>query len=176
MEQSSPDKHEYLDGTVYLMAGGTARHTLIAMNVAAAIRPHLRGGPCRLYSGDLRIRPDDQAYFYPDLVVVCGAAPSDTALETENPTLVVEILSPLTRGIDRIVKFRRYRNAVSLREYVLIDSQEPVVDVYRLEADGHWGVESYQPPEGIHLDSIDMNLDFSTIYEDVDWAARLGSG
>ncbi len=171
MEQSSPEKHEYLDGSLYLMAGGSARHALIAMNVAAAIRPHLRGGPCRLYSGDLRVRPDDHAYFYPYLVVVCGAVPVDTALETQNPTLVVEVLSPMTRGIDRLVKFRRYRNAASLREYVLVDSQEPVIDVYRLEDGGHWRVQSYQAPQAIYLAAIDLSLDFSTIYEDVDWNA-----
>ena len=126
MEAASQEKHEYLDGSVYLMAGGTARHSLIAMNVAATIRPHLRGGACLLYSSDLRVRPDDGAYFYPDLVVVCGRTPSDAALETEHPTLVVEVLSPSTRSIDRLIKFRRYRNAASLREYMLVDTNEQI--------------------------------------------------
>jgi Uma2 family endonuclease len=133
---------------------------------------HLQGYPCRLYDSDLRVRPDRNHYFYPDLFVVCADTPgADTDTEVDDPLLVIEVLSPSTERVDRVSKLRRYAHAPSLREYVLINSVFPEVEVRHLEH-GQWINFTYEPDEIVHLESINLYLDFATIYRNVHWAAE----
>lgn len=192
-EAASLTKHEYMDGVVYpwgdpehpldpevvlglraephpAMAGGTRMHSRIKVNLTVAIGNYLGNGPCRLYDSDPRFRPDADNYFYPDLFVVCNDDQGqDTDTEVTDPALVIEVLSPSTERNDRVSKPRRYAHAPSLREYVLVNSSFPEVMVRRLE-DGRWLTETYEPEEIVHLSSIGMDLDFTTIYRDVRWA------
>ena len=194
-ERASPTKHEYMDGVVYpwgdpdhpldpdvvrglrsepqlpytAMAGGTRAHSRIKVNLTAAIDNHLGDGPCRLYDSDLRMRPDHADYFYPDLFVVCADDPgADTDTEVDNPILVIEVLSPSTERIDRTSKPRRYANAPSLREYMLVNTRFPEITVRRLE-DGRWITYTYEPDEAVHLESIGLDLTFATVYRNVRW-------
>jgi Uma2 family endonuclease len=154
------------------MAGGSRTHSLIKVNLTIAIGTHLLGSPCRLYDSDLRVRPDGDHYFYPDLFVVCADNPgADTDTEVDNPTLVIEVLSPSTEPIDRVSKLRRYAHAPSLREYVLINSRFPGVEVRRRE-DEQWLSFTYEPGEIVYLESIKLDLDFETIYRHIQWAAE----
>ena len=136
-----------------------------------AIGTHLGTEPCRLYDSDLRVRPDNGNYFYPDLFVVC-AEHQGTATDTEitNPTLVIEVLSPGTERADRISKPRRHARAASLREYMLINTRFPEIVVQRLE-EGRWIGYSYEPDEIVRLESIGLDLDFSAVYRNVEWTA-----
>ena len=194
-ERASETKHEYMDGVVYpwgdpdhpldpdvvlglrpeprsAMAGGTRAHSSIKVNLTVALGTHLRGSPCRLYDSDLRVRPDNDHYFYPDLFVVCAEHPgADTDTEVDDPTLVIEVLSPSTERIDRLSKLRRYAHAPCLREYVLISSRFPGVEVRRLEQ-GQWISLTYEPDQIVRLESIKLDLDFATIYRHVQWAAE----
>ena len=149
------------------MAGGTRAHSTIKVNLTITIGSHLVDGPCRLYDSDLRVRPDADNYFYPDLYVVCADDPgADGDIEVDNPTLVIEVLSPSTERIDRVRKLRRYGNAPSLREYVLINSSFPEVTVRRL-VDGRWETVTYEPGETGRLASIGLDLPFAAIYRNV---------
>ncbi|MGH2345829.1 MAG: Uma2 family endonuclease, partial [Chloroflexota bacterium] len=129
-ERAAETKHEYMDGVVYpwgdpdhpldpdvvlglrpepysAMAGGARAHSLIKVNLTIALGTHLQASPCRLYDSDLRVRPDGDHYFYPDLFVVCADHPgADTDTEVDNPTLVIEVPSPSTERIDRVSKLR----------------------------------------------------------------------
>ncbi len=93
--------------------------------------------------------------------------PTDT--EVDNPTLVIEVLSAGTERVDRATKLRRYANAPSLREYMLVNRIFPEVMVRRLE-DGQWITYTYEPDEAVHLESIGLQLDFAAIYRNVDWS------
>jgi Uma2 family endonuclease len=98
-EQDQPVRHELVDGYLYAMTGGSDRHEEIALNLASALRVHLRGGSCRVYKGDLKIRVADD-FYYPDVFVRCGADRGDPYFKTD-PVLVAEVLSPGTQRYDR---------------------------------------------------------------------------
>jgi Uma2 family endonuclease len=136
-EQLALDKSEYLSGEVFAVAGGSPEHSLIAANVGRELGNALKGKPCRVYNSDLRIRVAPPGlYTYPDVIVVCGPGrfgPSDTL---ENPTLIVEVLSPSTEAYDRGAKFAQYRRIASMREYVLVAQDRPSVERYVRRGDG----------------------------------------
>jgi len=172
----SGDRHEYLDGLVYAMAGESEAHGTICMNLAAALVTQLRGGPCRAFSKDMRVRcgphhPGTHAgfYAYPDLVVVCGERryhdqERDVLL---NPTVLIEVLSPSTETFDRGEKFDRYRTwLATLTDYVLVAQDRPVIDHYHRTATGHWEVETLAG-EGVHLhlETIGCTVPLAEVYE-----------
>src|SRR5215210_2036566 len=130
-EASSNVKHEFLDGQIYAMAGGTPEHAAL---VAAAITlsgPQLRGGECRPYNPDLRVRTPTGLTTYPDVTVIRGPRQIDDMdpLAITNPTLIVEVLSRSTEDYDSGDKFEHYKTFPSLREYVLVSHRERSVEV-----------------------------------------------
>lgn len=124
-EKVSPEKHEFRDGEILLMAGGSADHSLVIANVIRALGNLLSGRPCQVYDSNLRVRiPRTILYTYPDATVICGPRTVDsndpTGETITNPKLIVEVLSPATEAYDRGEKFARYRQIDSFDEYVLV--------------------------------------------------------
>ncbi|MGH8587999.1 MAG: Uma2 family endonuclease [Gammaproteobacteria bacterium] len=120
LERASEERHEYLDGQIYAMAGESQNHGDICINLIAELRTQLRGKPCRVWtkdvkvrSGPLPLRPHARKglFSYPDVVIVCGEPqfldPQQDVLI--NPKVIIEVLSPTTEAFDRGEKFRRYR-------------------------------------------------------------------
>lgn len=171
LERSSETRNEYLDGEIFARAGASRRHNLIAVNVAATLHGQLRGRPCEVYPGDMRLHiPATGLYTYPDVTGVCGEPRfEDAELDTLlNPTLVIEILSPTTEGYDRGKKFAHYRTIESLREVVLISQEEPRVESFSHQADGHWVLsEAVRLDETVALASIGCELRLADVYERV---------
>ena len=147
MERASDTRHEYLDGQVIAMVGASLRHGIILGNVFASLHAQLRTSGCSVVPNDLRVRVDDTAYTYPDVVVVCG----EPMLEDEyvdtllNPMLIVEVLSPSTESYDRSGKFYRYQQIASLQGYLLVAQAQPQVDYFQRQSDTGW---SYEHAEG----------------------------
>jgi Uma2 family endonuclease len=167
-EAVSEVRHEYLNGEVWEMAGGTPEHAALAMAIGAELRASLRGKPCRVYSSDLRIRiPETGLSTYPDVAVVCGqlVTAADDPDAAVNPVLLVEILSPTTEGYDRGAKSAHYRRIPSLREYVLVSQSEPRIEVHRRADSGRWELLEARPGESIELASLGVRLDVASIYE-----------
>jgi Uma2 family endonuclease len=122
LEGDSTVRHEYVAGMIYAHAGGTSRHNAIATNVLAALWNAARGGPCRVYGSDMRLRAADDVFYYPDVMVVCGDNEAgDEALYQHAPCLVVEVTSPNTEPIDRREKAFTYRKMPSLQAYLVVD-------------------------------------------------------
>jgi hypothetical protein len=110
------DKHEYVDGELVAMAGVEDRHATVALNMAMALRQHLRGTPCRTFIADVKLHVEAaNAYFYPDVFVTCSEADRASPLIKREAVLVVEVLSPGTAAYDRGDKFARYRQLPALR-------------------------------------------------------------
>lgn len=167
-EALQPEKHEYLAGEVFAMADASDAHVTISLNVAAALRAHLRGGPCRVYIADMKLRIEAaDAFFYPDVFVTCAAADAALIHFKREPVLIIEVLSPATAAFDRGGKFAYYRSLASLREYVLIDCERVAVDVFRREATGHWVLYPFGPGETVELASVGLSLPMAEIYEEV---------
>ncbi len=166
-EAASEARHEYWAGEVVAMAGGSPAHAALAASLITHLSNALRGGPCRVYSSDLRVRVRaTDASFYPDVTVICGAVQTDPedAHAAVNPTLLVEVLSPGTEGVDRGVKAAHYRRIASLREYVLVAQDAPRVEVFRRRDAGHWDFIEAGPGEAIELESVGATLAVDEVY------------
>jgi Uma2 family endonuclease len=169
LEQSANVRHEFLDGEIYAMAGGTPQHAAISMNVGATLNVQLRGKPCRVHSSDLRIRvPATGLVAYPDVSVVCGHVerdPEDTNTIV-NPVVIVEVLSPSTEEYDRYEKLAHYKQLASLSEVLLVAHSQKEVEHWRRGADGQWAVSVARSTEVIALTSVGCTLDVEDIYRD----------
>jgi Uma2 family endonuclease len=175
LERDAPDKHEFYRGEIFCMAGGSARHSRLTMNVGGEIRSRLKGGPCGVYDSNLRVRvPATDLYTYPDALVICGPVkfdPLDRRGETAlNPTLLVEVLSPSTEGYDRGLKAQNYRTIESLQEYVLVAQDAAVVETYHRQADGSWLLRTFRGRESVaRLASLGIDLPVGEIYDGIEF-------
>lgn len=177
-EDASAEKHEYYQGRVYpmtvqAMAGGTLRHSQIKVNLVRELSQRLRGKPCKPFDADLRVRvPKNSLITYPDASVVCGKPEIDKQDRhaINNPTVIFEVVSPNTEHYDRGAKFRLYKELPSLREYVLISQDEPVVEVFRRADDQEWVHSAFTGLKAMSvLQSIAVKLPLAALYEDVEF-------
>lgn len=170
-EAHSTVRHEFVDGEVYAMAGAGEAHNLIALNVAARLRSAVRGGPCRVFISDMKLHVAAwNAFYYPDVMVVCSPTDNHTHYK-ESPSVIVEVLSDSTAGIDQREKLLAYRTLASLREYVLIAQDKRQIDVYRRAPDGAWLLETLGKDDAdvLQLESVGVGVGMSMaeVYEDV---------
>lgn len=168
VDAESPAKHEFLDGMILAMAGGSPEHAALAMAVGTSLQRQLEGKRCRVYSADLRVRVLATGFAgYPDVTVVCDRLerdPEDTSTAT-NPTVVVEILSPSTEHYDRGEKLRQYQQVSSLRHVVLVAHDARRIDVWSRSETG-WVVATANAGQQIRLDAIDCTLSVDEVYRD----------
>jgi Uma2 family endonuclease len=166
-EKAARVRHEYVDGDVYAMAGGTKAHNEVAGNFYGLLRAHLRGTPCRVFIGDVKVHVAwdwRERFYYPDVVVGCEAGDTDPYV-VEQPKLVVEVLSDSTERDDRSDKFYAYRRLTSLKEYVLVAQDMRRVEVYRRETG--WDLEVYETEGDFNLRSVGLDLTLAEVYEGV---------
>jgi len=169
LERESDVRHEYLDGEIIAMGGASRAHNTLVFNLGTAIRPQLRGTPCRIGGSDMKvfIAAANRGY-YPDLVVSCSDPADEVDDYTETrPLLIIEILSPSTATTDRTEKRLNYQRLDSLQEYVLVAQQKPLVEIYRRQPDGSWTYTQYHANDEIELTSIDLRLFMAVVYEDI---------
>lgn len=166
-EEAAVERHEYLDGAVYAMAGGTPEHGALMAAVVVQLGQALRGKPCRVYGSDLRVRAKATGLTtYADVMVVCGVLETDGEDKNAcaNPTLIVEVLSEATEAYDRGAKASHYRRIASLREYVLITQTEPLIEVYRRNDRGLWELAVEARDGKAELASLGVALDVTELY------------
>ena len=173
-EEKSEIKHEFVSGKVYAMAGASWKHVMICQSTGANLYNQLTGKSCVVESNDLRLKVESKkvSYRYPDLMVICGEPNFiENRVDTiDNPTLIIEVLSPATALEDHNAKLDEYTRLESVQEYVLISQHEAKVEVYtRQESEKWW----YTPIRGldasIELASINCTLALSKIYEKVNF-------
>lgn len=166
--EKSDVKHEFLNGEVFAMAGGTIEHGALAMAVGAQLVVALRGRPCRVLSSDVRVRVKATGFAaYPDVSVVCGKVETDEddPHGVLDPIVIVDVLSDSTEAYDRGAKAAHYRRIPSLREYVLVSQREPLIEVQRKNERGNWElVAEARRGQRAELESIGAVLDVDAIY------------
>ncbi|MEK0180158.1 Uma2 family endonuclease [Microcoleus anatoxicus] len=161
-------RHEYVNGEVFAMTGGTIPHNDIALNFYTALHPHLRSTGCRMNVSDVKLQVSFQSrYYYPDVIVSCDPQDLNSRQFIQNPKIIVEILSPSTSAKDRDEKFTCYLKIPTLQEYILIDSQKIFVERYCRGEGRMWLYYSYTAGETIALSSIGFDLPIALLYEDV---------
>jgi Uma2 family endonuclease len=170
-EQYSEIRHEYIDGQVFAMTGGSKQHNQISLNLASLIRTHLRGTSCSVFIADIKVKistfnKSKNSFYYPDVVVSCEPKDSDRFF-LNYPCLIIEVLSPSTEAIDKREKRLNYQTLDSLQEYILASQEEINLEVYRKDKAGKWSVQTLGQDEELYLESIDLKLTTSDIYEDV---------
>ncbi len=166
-------KHEYIDGEVLAMTGGTIPHNLVAGNLYALLKSHLRGKGCRVLIADVKVQISAAGpYCYPDVMVSCDERDRNAVKLIQHPCLIVEVLSPSTEAYDRGEKFRRYRQLPTLQDYVLIDSTQISVDRFSRLSNHRWELQSYGQGEMLHLPSIHWQGEIELLYEEVSFAPR----
>lgn len=161
-------RHEYLNGEIYAMGGGTQNHGRIASNIIFIVKSHLRGGGCQVGNSDCRVNIlETNDYVYPDVSVTCEDSDRTATQAIQYPCLIVEVLSPSTANYDRGDKFRLYRRNPSLQDYVLVDAEKIAIDLYRKNDRGNWEIFNYQAGDNIELRSIDLSFPIESVYEDI---------
>lgn len=168
LEERSPVRHEYINGVLYAMSGASVAHNGVAGNLFAAFHAHLRGGPCRAFMADqqLHMKSDaDEIIYYPDVMIACQRD-DRTKNKIRNPKLIVEVLSPSTREIDRREKSLNYRRTASIEEYVIAAQDAHELVIHRRTE--HWQREVVAGPDGLaEFRSIGLSLPLAQIYEEV---------
>jgi Uma2 family endonuclease len=180
LERASEERHEFLDGQIYAMAGESNEHADISVNLVRELSSQLKGTPCRVWTKDSKVLsgPAIRSYksikglfSYPDIVVVCGEPRfldehRDVLL---NPTLIIEVLSPSTESFDRGEKFRRYRtHLASLTDYVQVSQALPLIEHFRRQSNDEWVLSTVSDMAGsLHLASINCTLRMSEVYDRV---------
>ena len=173
LERASDVRHEFHDGEILAMAGGTIRYALVVTNVSGALWSKLQGKPCRTYGSELKIGiPQEFRFVYPDSSIICGDPipdPNDPRSESAiNPKVVIEVLSPTTERYDRTKKFEYYRSLESLEEYVLVASDEPRIETFFRQADGTWAFQSWTGLEAqVKLRAVSVTLPAREVYAGV---------
>jgi len=177
-EEQQPIKYEYINGEVFAMTGGTLPHNSIALNLASALKTHLRGKGCKVFMADAKVGVSEKgSYHYPDVMVTCDLRDQTARQIVYYPCLIAEVLSPGTEGYDRGDKFKHYRRIKTLKEYVLIDAETMSVECYRLNERGKWELTAYSIEEATtqeaeleaEFPSVDFCCPISLLYEDVEF-------
>ncbi len=171
MEETAQERHEYCNGEIIAMSGGSEVHSAIACNLLIYLGFLLRDTDFRLYNSDLRVWiPEYRRGTYTDLMVVNGEPEfnADRTDEILNPLLIVTILSPFTEAYDRGEKFRRYRSIPSFCEYLLVSQTEPYIEQYyncdRPLGD-RWQWQVYDGIDrAIVLHSLNIEIPMSEVY------------
>ena len=168
-ERDSELKHEFDDGEILAMAGGSRRHNALASRVSAALEGGRRPG-CVAFQSDQRVRVlATGRATYPDATLVCGAIEGDPADATgatiTNPTVLIEVLSPSTEADDRGGKWQHYQQLPSLEEYVLVSQEAPRIERYRRLASGGWAYE--EVTSGLLELDCGARLDLDRLYADL---------
>lgn len=162
---SQDNKYEYLDGEVRAMAGGTAAHSWLAINMVKLLDEQLQSGPCRVFNSDMWVKLSEKRYVLPDATVSCDVADGvGDNTYIESPHLIVEVLSPGTEKFDRGKKFAAYQELASVQEYVLVSSEYQKVEVFQRFGDGEWECRVYGPGQEVYLDSLDIRFTVQELY------------
>lgn len=174
-EAAAEEKHEFVDGEIIAMSGGSEAASLIATNIIGLLHSALKGKPCRVYDSNLKVRIGRKhRYRYPDALVICGptlADPDDRRRHSIlNPRLVVEVLSPSTERIDRVQKFADYRKIDGFEEYVLVSQHEPTIETFRRQPDGAWRLDVQTGMDATTtLGSIGVTLSHAEVFGQVEF-------
>ena len=165
VEEMNPVRHEFLDGDIYAMAGGSMLHAALAGAILGSLDAQL-AGRCRVFTSDLRIRVLATGFAgYPDVTVVCGDATTDPeSKETvTNPTVVIEVLSPATIDYDLSEKFDQYQRIPSLKAVVYVWQDRRQIEV-RARTGGAWqsGISGARGVAAI--EALACTLDVDALY------------
>ena len=172
IERAADLKSEFFDGEMFAMAGGSPMHSMIAANAISSLATKLKGGPCKAFTSDLRLKVEATGLFtYADAAVICGPISLSPGTDDVvlNPILIVEVLSDSTEGYDRGEKFRQYQQITSLQEYILVSQHFPRVEQF-VRRGGEWALRTAEGMNAsLALPSLQITLELGEIFAGVEF-------
>lgn len=166
LEKESSVRHEYVGGQIFAFAGATEPHNLIVVNLIARLHTAARGTPCRVYPGGMLLRAAEDAYYYPDVMTVCGPEDANITFKSR-PCTVFEVLSPSTSSADRREKLLAYKRIPSLKAYIIVYQDEMRVETIARDANGAWWESEVADEGNVLVRCPELQLTLAEIYEDV---------
>jgi Uma2 family endonuclease len=164
-EEKQLNKHEYIDGEVYAMSGGSVNHGRIAIKFSAMFDAHLDNSGCITGNSDIRLNiVETNNYTYPDVSVTCDERDKIATQYITYPCLIVEVLSDSTEAYDRGGKFRMYRKNPILQDYLLVSSTKIEMDLYHKNDAGDWLIINYKEGDTVELKSINLSFPIEQVY------------
>jgi Uma2 family endonuclease len=169
LEETSEEKHEFYQGEIFAMAGGTFNHATIGTNIVTTLKQKLRGKSCQPTSSDMRVETPGGLITYPDAAIFCGKPQlTENQCALLNPTVIVEVLSPSTRRYDQSDKFLLYRSIPTFADYLLVDSEKVHVQHFHKTGNHEWLLHEYfDVQESLLLKSVEVSLGLLEIYENI---------
>lgn len=168
-EKISRERHEYIDGEVYEMAGASDKHHRISLNLVKILDDHLEDKECEAFMVDMKVKADQTTFYYPDVFVDCSENP-ESPFYREQPILIVEVLSPSTRQIDKREKLRVYQQIPTIQEYIIVEQEKMHIELHRRQPDGRWITYFYNETdrdEIIEFQSVELKITLDEIYRRV---------
>ena len=163
-DEQQSERHEFVNGEIFAMVGGTLNHARVVRQLALLIGLHLRGTRCEVFSESTKVTVDNAAAFLPDVFVTCERSQPGTSTVADAPVLIIEVLSPSTRAMDYGTKLTMYRRLPSLKQYVLIDPVERTAESYTRQDDGSWKLLDFGPGSTLRLEGIDLDLQLNEVF------------
>lgn len=181
LRESDPDhRYEYIDGEVYMMTGGSVRHSRIGASLAYILENALLESPCAVYNSDACFQIAEERYVCPDITVSCDPRDSDESSEEEDlqiiqyPRFVVEVLSPSTTARDRGIKAALYQEHPTLQEFLLVETKAPKVQLYRRESNNRWTIYLLTVEDEVELTSLGIRFPVAALYRKTRLSKRAG--
>ncbi len=171
LEDKSEERHEYIDGTLRLMAGGTDEHNEVVLNIATKLLALGRAKGCRVRAENIMLRlpkGSKHRYYYPDIIITCE--PKDNNKIIENPCVVMEVLSDSTEHIDKGEKLETYQRIASLKQYILVDQTRRKLEIYSRDDLG-WRYELLESGE-FNIACLDVTMTLDEVYAGLEFDLR----
>ncbi len=169
-EDASPTRHEFVDGSIHAMTGGTLRHNRIALNVYDLLKARFDGTPCQVFVNDVKVHVEStNSVYYPDVLVYCGSSVAGGDKLIRDALLVIEVTSESSEGIDRREKRMAYRKLPGLQAYWVVDQTERSVEVHTRDAAGTWLMRTLGPGDALAVPDA-TELPVASLYKGTDIA------
>lgn len=168
-ESRAKEKHEYVAGAIFAMAGASERHNRIALNIAFHLRLATRGHSCRAFMSDMKLRiAGYRSYYYPDVMLVCDDQ-DDHPIYNTAPCFIAEVLSSATAATDQREKWLHYQSIPSLRYYLLVDADRARARFLTKVAEERWTEQTLDREDIVEINCGDTHLTLALddLYEDV---------
>jgi Uma2 family endonuclease len=164
-ENAQETRHEFYRGEVFAMVGARRVHGLVGLNLAVALKNHLKGTRCRVFVESMKLQLANDALFYPDVFVTCDPGDLKTEMVFRHPSLVAEVLSESTQAYDRGLKFAAYRQLPSLLEYLLVDPDTRRVEVFRRNERQNFELHDQTGAAELVLESVGLRLAMDELFD-----------
>jgi len=165
LESDPEHSYEYLDGYIYMMTGGTPDHSIIGSNIGRILGNLLQDRRCIVYNSDLYVELSENYRVCPDVTVSCDPRDRGAKEAIRYPSLVVEVLSPTTEARDRGKKSLQYRSSPTIQEYLLINTESPIIELFRRENNGFWTLYTLGPNDSIELTNLGVRFPVAEVYQ-----------